>query len=90
MNQNYSGTEGLFGIPGSVGGGIYMNSSSFGDSLTKHIHKIICIDSNQNLKIIKKERHKFYLEIFRFFFQKNGFLIVGAYFFLAKSSKTKK
>ena len=89
MNQSYSGTEGLFGIPGSVGGGIYMNSSSFGDSLTNQIHKIICIDSNQNLKIIKKKDINF---TWRFSdFQKNGYLIVGAYFFFSQNNlKPKK
>ena len=89
MNQSYSGTEGLFGIPGSVGGGIYMNSSSFGDSLTKHIHKIICIDNNQHLKIIKKKDINF---AWRFSdFQKNKYLIVGAYFFFsANQFKSKK
>ena len=65
-----------------------MNSSSFGDSLTKHIHKIICIDNNQNLKIIKKDINF----AWRFSdFQKNKYLIVGAYFFYsANQFKSKK
>tara|TARA_B100001939_G_C16914121_1_gene606047 strand:- start:613 stop:1647 length:1035 start_codon:yes stop_codon:yes gene_type:complete len=89
MKQSYSGTEGLFGIPGSVGGGIYMNSSSYGDSLTKNIHKIICIDTNQDLKILKKKDINF---AWRFSdFQKNKYLIVGAYFFFPSNQcKPKK
>ena len=30
MKQEYSGTEPLLGIPGSVGGGIYANASCYG------------------------------------------------------------
>ena len=89
MNQSYSGTEGLFGIPGSIGGGIYMNSSSFGDSLTKNIHKVLFIDGDQNLKVIKKKDINF---SWRFSdFQKNKYLIVGAYFYFSKNQiKSKK
>ena len=86
VNQGYSGAEGLYGIPGTMGGGIFMNASSFGDSLSKYIHKIISIDLNQNIIIDKKQNTNF---AWRFSeFQKNENLIVGAYFYFPKENKS--
>ena len=89
VNQGYSGTEGLFGIPGSVGGGIFMNASSFGDNLTNNIHKILSIDLDKNLKIVKKEDVNFSWRSSEF--QKNKNLIIGAYFYFSnRQIKEKK
>ena len=78
-NRGFLGTEGLFGIPGSLGGGIFMNASSFGNSLTKHIHKIISINSNQEIVVNKRDDVNFSWRFSEF--QNNQNLILGAYFF---------
>ena len=87
-NRGYSGTEGLFGIPGSVGGGIYMNASSFEDSLTKYIHKIVSIDTNNNIIITKRGDANFSWRFSKFHNNKN--LIIGAYFYFPKNKISNK
>ena len=44
INKGYSGTEGLLGIPGSLGGGIYMNSSSYESYISKYLIGVNVID----------------------------------------------
>jgi len=44
INKGYSGTEGLLGIPGSLGGGIYMNSSSYESYISKYLISVNVID----------------------------------------------
>ena len=78
-NRGYSGVEGLFGIPGTLGGGIFMNASSYGDSLTKNIHKIISVNSDDKIVVIKRENANFSWRFSEF--QNNKNLIIGAYFF---------
>ena len=46
INKGYSGTEGLLGIPGSLGGGIYMNSSSYESYISKYLIGVNVIDKN--------------------------------------------
>ena len=41
-------------IPGTIGGGIYMNSSSYGSSLTKNLLSITCIDEIGDIKVLNK------------------------------------
>ena len=58
MKQSFSDFEGLQGIPGNIGGGIFMNSSCYGYELTKYVKEIVSIDLSvvQNFKR-KKMKH---------------------------------
>lgn len=54
--RQVSGFEGLEGIPGSVGGAIYMNAGAYGYETSTHLEYVECIDSNGNLiKFTKNE-----------------------------------
>tara|TARA_A100001015_G_scaffold45173_1_gene49770 strand:+ start:1449 stop:2486 length:1038 start_codon:yes stop_codon:yes gene_type:complete len=59
MKQEYSGTESLIGIPGSIGGGIYMNASCYGSELTEFLVSIKSINSNGEVIIRDKKQAKF-------------------------------
>ena len=59
MKKSYSGTEGLLGIPGSIGGGIFMNASCYGDELTKFVTKIKSINSEGEVFTRNKNEAKF-------------------------------
>ena len=57
--NNLSGMEFLSCIPGSVGGGIRMNSGCFDREFKDVLISIQCIDYNGNVKIINKNNIKF-------------------------------
>lgn len=56
---NYSGLESLFGIPGTIGGLIYMNGGAFGTEIFDKIESIEILDENFEIREIKKENLKF-------------------------------
>ena len=45
MNK-LSGYEFLYGIPGTVGGAVYMNAGAFDDEILQHVHSVDLIDNN--------------------------------------------
>lgn len=48
-NNQISGFEFLHGIPGSIGGAIYMNAGAFDNEILDHVHSIKLVDSNSRL-----------------------------------------
>lgn len=60
MNRNnYSGLENLAGIPGSVGGLVYMNGGAYGSEIFDCIKEVEIFDENHQIRILKKEDIKF-------------------------------
>ncbi len=59
MENNLSGMEFLSCIPGSVGGGIRMNSGCFEREFKDILISIQCIDQDGSLKMINRENIKF-------------------------------
>ncbi|MBZ4683922.1 MAG: UDP-N-acetylmuramate dehydrogenase [Fusobacteriaceae bacterium] len=57
--NNLSGLENLAGIPGSIGGLVYMNGGAYGTEIFDHIEEIEIIDDNNKLRKIKKENIKY-------------------------------
>ena len=53
--KNYTGIESLFGIPGTIGGLVYMNGGAFGVEIFDKIKSIEVLDENQKIREIKKE-----------------------------------
>ena len=54
-NKNYTGIESLFGIPGSIGGLVYMNGGAFGTEIFDKIISVEVFDENHQIREIKKE-----------------------------------
>ena len=52
MENQISGFEFMYCIPGSIGGGLRMNSGCFGKEFKDYIVSLQCIDTNGNLKVI--------------------------------------
>lgn len=60
MNRNnYSGLENLAGIPGSVGGLVYMNGGAYGSEIFDCIKEVEIFDENHQIRTLKKEEIKF-------------------------------
>ncbi|MGL6154819.1 UDP-N-acetylmuramate dehydrogenase [Cetobacterium sp. SF1] len=57
--HNYSGLENLAGIPGTVGGLVFMNGGAYGTEIFDCITAVEIVDENNNIKNIKKEDLKF-------------------------------
>lgn len=54
-NKNYTGIESLFGIPGSIGGLVYMNGGAFGTEIFDRIISVEVFDENYQIREIRKE-----------------------------------
>jgi len=59
MENHISGFEFMYCIPGSVGGGIKMNSGCFGTEFKDRIVSLQCIDTFGNIKVIPSSKIKF-------------------------------
>ena len=59
MINRISGFEFMHCIPGSVGGGIKMNSGCFGTEFKDKLISLQCIDTGGNIKVIPKNQIKF-------------------------------
>ncbi len=59
-NNNISGLEFLSCIPGSIGGGIIMNSGCYGSDISNILESIRVIDLNGNEKTIKNSEINFF------------------------------
>lgn len=53
--MDYNGLENLSGIPGSLGGLVYMNGGAYGSEIFDHIVEIEILDNEFNLRTVKKE-----------------------------------
>ncbi len=59
LSNSLSGFEFASGIPGSIGGAVYMNAGAYGGSMSDVVVKTRFIDSNGNIKEISGENHEF-------------------------------
>lgn len=60
MNKNnLSGLENLAGIPGTLGGLVYMNGGAYGSEIFDCIESIEILDENKKIREIKKEEIKY-------------------------------
>ena len=59
FENGISGFEFMYCIPGSVGGGLQMNSGCFGTEFKDKLISFQCIDANGNIKVIPSNKIKF-------------------------------
>lgn len=86
MEHSLAGFEFVWGIPGNIGGAVFMNAGAYDGEIKDIIVSSNYIDRNNNEGVILKEdmglgyRKSVYME--------NGFIITGAKFKLKKGNKT--
>lgn len=88
-NLEISGAEGLIGIPGSIGGGIYMNASSYGSCISDYVKEVKVITSNLENKTLTKQQMDFSWRK-TVLHEKNGYLIYEVLFEIPIKKKKKK
>lgn len=59
MNNSLAGMEFASGIPGSLGGGIFMNAGAYGGEMRQIVHSVEVIDKDLNIKSLSNEDMKF-------------------------------
>ncbi|MBI4688110.1 MAG: UDP-N-acetylmuramate dehydrogenase [Nitrospirae bacterium] len=57
--NGYSGIEALAGIPGTVGGAVYMNAGSFGAEIKDVIDSVAVMNKDGKISMLKKDELKF-------------------------------
>lgn len=82
MHKGLSGLEFAFGIPGTVGGAVYMNAGAYGGEIKDTIVSATYLDKSGEIKEISKEEME--LSYRKSVFQENGGIILSAVFRLKK------
>ena len=85
--KGYSGLEFAYGIPGTVGGAVYMNAGAYGGEAKDVISKVTVCDKQGNVKEFTKEECDFGYR--HSVFADNGMVILGAEFVLTKADADK-
>lgn len=58
-NQSLSGLEFAHGIPGSIGGGVYMNAGAYGGELAQVVDRVEIMDLEGNTRFLTREEMDF-------------------------------
>lgn len=74
-----SGQEGLIGIPGTIGGAIYTNASSYSSCISDYLTKLEYINDKGEIIVLEKEKLQFKWR-YSIFHEKKNFLILQVYF----------
>ena len=85
-NNSLSGLEFAWGIPGSVGGAVYMNAGAYGGEIKDTVFSVTHIDKDGKIGTIKSENLKFGYR--HSVYKENGFTIIGATFKLKLDNRT--
>ena len=80
--QSLGGMERLYGIPGSVGGGLYMNAGAYGGEMKDVVYSVSHITQNGDIGRTEAENLEFGYRTS--VYRKNGCIITGAVFKLKK------
>lgn len=84
MNNSLSGLEFAHGIPGSVGGAVYMNAGAYDGQMKDVVESTTYIDENYEIKKLKREQHDFSYR--HSFFTNKEYVILESTFSLAFSN----
>lgn len=84
LDLGLGGLEAISGIPGTVGGAVYMNAGAYGSEIKDVVTKIRYIKDDSIAEIDASEANFAHR---RSIFQEKGYIILGAYFKLVKKDK---
>lgn len=84
LDLELGGLEAISGIPGTVGGAVYMNAGAYGSEIKDLVTKVRCIKDE---KIVELDASEVNFAHRRSIFQEKGYVILGAYFKLEKKAR---
>lgn len=80
QKRGLTGLEFASGIPGTIGGAVKMNAGAYGGQMQDIVTETTYINENFEIKILKKENHKFaYRETV---FNRNNWIVISTKIFL--------
>ena len=59
LENSLTGFEWAFGIPGSVGGAVFMNAGAYGGTMEDVVYETVYLDEECNVCTLSKEKHNF-------------------------------
>ena len=83
-NNGLSGMEFAHGIPGTVGGGVFMNAGAYGGEICDICESVEVMDASGNLSVLTKEQMKFSYR--HSLLEEEGGIVVSAVFALEPKS----
>ena len=86
LDNSLSGLEFAFGIPGNLGGAVYMNAGAYGGEMKDVLYSCTHIDSDGNIGNLTKDQLD--LGYRRSAYTDNGYTIISATLKLQKGDKT--
>lgn len=81
LSENLSGLEFAFGIPGSVGGAVFMNAGAYGGEIKDVIYEAECLTPDGRIVTLSKDDME--LGYRTSVFNRNGYIILNATFKLS-------
>jgi len=85
LNNSLSGLEFAAGIPGNIGGAIFMNAGAYKSDMSELVETVTFLDENLELKTLKNEELDFSYR--KSIFQKNNYIIISTVLKLNKGDK---
>ena len=59
VDSGFKGMEFAYGIPGSVGGALYMNAGAYGGEMSQIVFETEYVDENGNINKLSADKHQF-------------------------------
>jgi len=87
QEHSLEGLEFCYGIPGNVGGGLFMNAGAYGGEISNAVYEVEYIDENCEVKTIAVSECEFSYR--HSVFQQKNWLITGCTFKLKRGDKDK-
>lgn len=85
LAHSLSGLEFACGIPGSVGGAVFMNAGAYGGEMKDVVTKVLFLDNNNQISTYQATQHNFSYR--NSIYQQNNFLILQATFILREAKQ---
>lgn len=86
VRRRYKGFAGLVGVPGTVGGAVFMNASCYNDGISDYLHDVRCLDHEGIVRTIPAAELGFSWRRSAFHESLTGFTILSARFKLVAAS----
>jgi len=84
-DKELSGLEWAAGLPGTVGGAIFMNAGAYGKEISD---VVVCVDVLVNGNVVNMDATQLCFSHRTSIFQKNKWVVLGAYFYLEHGKKS--
>jgi len=85
LKNGLTGLEFAYGIPGSVGGAVYMNAGAYGGEISDVLYESDCFDPQRGIITLRSDEHDFAYR--RSVYCDNNFTIISAKFKLREGDR---